>query len=51
MNEETRERLRGALANVACNAANYPQGVQYKVLGQDMSKFIDRLVEAVEQAL
>jgi len=45
--EDERKQLRGALANVLCNASNYPKGVGTRVLGMDMSGLIDKATDAV----
>ena len=44
---EHHDRLRGALANVLCNASNYPRRAQPYLLGQDMGPLIAKTMDAV----
>lgn len=39
--------LRGALANVLCNASNFPDKAQSRILGQDLGPLIDKTTDAI----
>lgn len=45
------ESLRGPLANVLCNASNFPRRAQPHLLGADMGPLIDKTAEAVVDAV
>lgn len=45
------ESLRGPLANVLCNASNFPRRAQPHILGADMGPLIDKTAEAVVDAV
>lgn len=45
------ESLRGPLANVLCNASNFPRRAQPHILGADMGPLMDATVEAVADAV
>lgn len=39
--------LRGALANVLCNASNFPDKAQSRILGQDLGPLIDKTTDVI----
>jgi hypothetical protein len=41
------QTVRGAVGNVLCNASNFPETVQARLLGQDMEPLIDKVTQAV----
>ncbi len=47
MNNTPEETLKSTLANVLTNVSNYPDDVQARLLGANLSKIIDAAVEAV----
>lgn len=50
-NEDARERIDRAVGGVLFNAANYPDAVQSRILGRDMSGLRGTVTEAVLAAL
>jgi len=45
--EDVRKALRGALGDVLCNAMNFPEKVQSRILGQDMRPLMDATTGAI----
>ena len=46
-NDTDRDRLKGKLSNVLCNAMNYPEAVQTRILGQDLGPLLDKATDAI----
>jgi hypothetical protein len=50
MSDTERDDLRSAIGGVLVNASNFPPKVQFRMLGQDMSPLIERVVDALHAA-